>query len=395
MNLSEIKKIDYKLDNININGFFDFDSEMTNQFNIFFKTYFINNKIKIEDSFKKNSCELFEKFSPRDRISLGDCYFNNFTIITGDLLNNHKYRDAFILWTGILDFVKDWEKNNPTKKLHKGTPYYFSAVSSILSNDFDAAMMAMHNALAEDKINNKNWQNMPAYSFLTLDYKNPNQHFKNFVDGMVGFIADRLDGTGHEKGRYKGHYKNKRGGIITYDQFRSKFLDNQKIDEEIRFLFVYALIRFWHLRILHVNKVGDPLLAPVIFSNVIFLLLLVIDKLLCINFGNAYISGNLASLAKQEGWDNPSNDYIEDLDVNKKRDIDFDVWLKEVLGLGGCNYKTKSGRLLSQIESDFALAYGLRNFSAHTIRSQAILWQNYTEILQALLNCLFKTVEII
>ena len=384
-----------------IHGFNDLGSTLTTEFEGFFRTFFTQGIISIPDSFIKASAEVFSKFDKKQRIALGDAYFNNFTVVTENLLARKQYDVAFRLWTQILAFVKEWEDKNKPLKLHKGTPYYFSGVSSIHQNDFDAALMSMHNALIEDKVNNPKWDEAPGYYFLTLNDQNGNQYFKPFVDGMVGFIRDRLDGQGAQGGKYKNHYHKARNGTLTYQQFRSKFLDDKSVNEEVKYFFVYSIIRIWHLRRLHKSKVGDELMAPLIFTSALFSLLLVIDNLFkgWNNPGGSRwkFAAHLHELAKSEGWIPSSTtirNYMQDLDVATRSENDFEKWCKDLVGDGGRKYCTQSGRELSSIEADFVLAYGLRNFSAHSIKSQKVLWDLYTHVLQSLLNSLFKVLEI-
>lgn len=402
MSTIQVKQYNLQITPILVQGFYDLGDEITDQFRVFYHSFFSGGVIQITKPFIEASKRTFSNFDKKQRIALGDAYFNNFTVITANLLANRQYDVAFRLWTEILAFVKEWEENNKPKVLHKGTPYYFSAVSSILQNDFDAAMMSMHNALIEDKLNNPKWDEAPGYWFLTLNDQKPNQYFKPFVDGMVGFIRDRLDGQGAEQGRYKESYQNVRGGKLTYSEFRSKFLDNKSINEELKYFFVYSIIRIWHLRRLHKSKVGDKLMAPLIFTNALFSLLLVLDDLFK-RWNNPSgsrwkFAQHLYELAKHERWVSTSTTikkYIKDLDVTNRSETDFGKWCKELIGYKGRKYKTFNERVVSPLEADFVLAYGLRNFSAHSIKSQETLWNHYTEVLQSILNCVFKINEIL
>jgi len=391
MTVIQSKQYTLEIQPILVPKFNDLGANLTEEFKILYHTYFTQGRIQLTQDFIKASEAVFSQFSKAQLIALGDAYFNNFTVITENLLAKGQYGIAFGLWTGVLQFVREWEERNK-KKLHKGTPYYFSAVSSILQNDFDAGLMAMQNALKEDKRNiPKEWYKAPGYHFMSLNDQEVRQYFRTFVVGMVGFTRDRLDGRGNEQGRYKAHYKATRAGKLTYDQFRNKFLDDKTLDEDIRFYFVYAIIRIWHLRRLQKNKVGDTLMAPLIFSNAILDLLLVIDNLFK-KWGNPggkrrYFSDHFTKVAKQEGWNS-----LGELDVNNRRDVDFDKWCTDLVSN---KYKTKKGKAINLLESDFVLAYGLRNFSAHSVKSYEIIWQNYTKILQSVLNCLFKVIELL
>lgn len=398
----QAKQYTLEIQPILVPKFNDLGVSLTEQFKILYHTYFTQGRIQLTQDFIKASEAVFSQFTKAQLIALGDAYFNNFTVITENLLAKGQYGIAFGLWTGVLQFIRGWEKRNK-KKLHKGTPYYFSAVSSILQNDFDAGLMAMQNALKEDKRNiPKKWHKAPGYHFMSLNDQEVRQYFRTFVVGMVGFIRDRLDGRGNEQGRYKVHYRARRAGKLTYDQLRSKFLDDKTLDEDIRFYFVYAIIRIWHLRRLQKNKVGDDLMAPLISTNTLFDLLLVLDELLKKwdnPTGNRWkFSKHIHKLGQHERWINSSTNirqYSTDLDLRSRVEQNFDEWCKELVGKSSNPYKTKSGREVTGLEADFVLAYGLRNFSAHTIKSQSVICQNYTEILQSILNCLFKAIELL
>jgi len=385
-----------------IHGFNDLDSDLTVQFKNFFRNFFTQGVIDISDDFIKASEKVFSMFNKKQRVALGDAYFNNFTIVTENLLASKRYDVAFRLWTQILAFVRNWEDKNAPLRLHKGTPYYFSAVSSIRQNDFDAALMSMHNALVEDKANNPKWDEAPGYFFLTLNDQRNNQYFKPFVDAMIGFIRDRLDGQGAEKGRYKKYYHKERNGVLTYQQLRFQFLDDKNISEEIKYFFVYSIIRIWHLRRLHKSKVGDELMAPLIFTNALFAFLLVLDNLFKgwnnLRGSRWKFAVHLHEFAKHEGWIPTSDsisDYMRDLDVKNRSETNFEDWCKDLVGYRGRKYTTVSGRNLSGNEADFVLAYGLRNFSAHSVKSQTVLWSLYTKVLQSLMNCLFRVIEVL
>lgn len=257
-------------------------------------------------------------------------------------------------------------------------------MSAILQHDFDSGLMSMHNGLLEDKTNNPKWELTPGYYFMSLNEQATAQAFKPFVDGMIVFLRRRLD-----SGRKSYTKTNK--GVLTYGELRTTFLDNASLPEDIRFYFVYSLIRVWHLRRLHKSKMGDSLMAPLIYSNAIFDLLLVLDELLK-RWDNPqgsrqYFSDHYNKLAKKEGWYDLGRH-----NVNKRRDDDFIKWCTELLD---GSYRTQAGESTGLLERDFIFAYGLRNLSAHSIKSYELLWSNYTKVLQAVFNCIFKTVELI
>lgn len=380
MSKIKIKKYNLQVPSIYIKNFFDLGDEITEQFKILYQDFFNQGKIQLTTNFINKSKQLFLNIDTQNEIALSDAYFNNFTAITQILISKGQYGLAFDLWNHIVRFVKEWEESH-NKKLHKGTPYYFSSVAAILGMDFDAALISMHLALTEDKLNYNNYKDTPAYCFLTLNDLKPDQYFKRFVDGMIGFLRDRLDGQGHEQGNHKDNYLKSRNGSLTYEELRRKFLDNDDISEEIKYFFVYSTIRIWRLRILQKNKIGDEIVAPIVFAQALGGLFISIESLLNLKYSpNSPITlGHLFKdhLARNETWQDPDLNQIR-----TARDTNFDNWVDSCL-----NRNT--------LFEDFSLFYGLRNFVFHTIKSQQRLWEDYTKVLQSVLNCFFKAIEIL
>jgi hypothetical protein len=363
---------------INIPDFYeveinDFGAEMNNQFKIFIETFLRTGRAEITFPLIQESEKVFNSFNKLQICELSDRYFENFTIVTGNLLTSARgqYRNALILWERVIDSVKDYE-NKTGKQLHKGTPYYFSSIAAILSNDFDEAFILMHLALEEDKRNHSNYKDGPAYLFLSLDNKRPDQYFKPFVDGMAEFIEKRLNIGSN-------NYQKLRGGVLDYDNLRIKFLDNDVISDEMKFYFVYSIIRLWRLRKLHKSKISDDIMAPTIFTQSLGGLLIIIEWFIKNKYPNHRntFGPSFEALVNSEGW---SSDFRSG-SVNRALEAGFNVWVDDCLAE-------------NSLFGDFKLSYGLRNFAFHKIESQKKLWERYTDVLQAILNCLFKSIEI-
>lgn len=357
--------------------FNDLGGGITDEFVNLYRKFYTFGALTFDENFISQSVKLFTDFNKDNMVALSDKYFENFTVITQQVVEKGMYRKAFELWNEIIQFAKGWEELNK-KSLHKGVPYYFASVSAILSMDFDAALISMRLALAEDKLNSQNYKRTPAYYFLTLNDEEPDQYFKYFVNEMINFLRDRLDGQGGQQGRYKEHYQKSRRGILTYEDLRKKFLDNDNISDEIKYFFVYSTIKFWRLRRLHKSRLKDDIIAPVIFSQVLGSILITIELLLKQKYPGLTSLGNLIEkMASDKNWGLSciGNTLVE-------RDRDFNVWMDKYLD---------ENTLLG----DFIFVYGLRNFTFHTIESQQKLWKDFTKVLQSVWNCLFKTIEIL
>ena len=56
-------------------------------------------------------------------------------------------------------------------------------------------------------------------------------------------------------------------------------------------------------------------------------------------------------------------------------------------------YKFQDGTTPQPIEEDLATIYGFRNFGAHKVEDQPVVYQNFDEISRRILNALFFSVE--
>lgn len=75
-------------------------------------------------------------------------FFEQFTPIWLDLINNRRYFDAIKILNFAVNLALNWEKRNRPNKVHKGTPYYFLGVSGILNNELENGFLAMHQCLS-------------------------------------------------------------------------------------------------------------------------------------------------------------------------------------------------------------------------------------------------------
>jgi hypothetical protein len=92
----------------------------------------------------------------------------------------------------------------------------------------------MHQAVDEDSRNpNPDPKRMPAYSFVSLDYNQQNQLFRNKVLELAKFVEEKLT-----------KYKAERNGKLTMADFRIRILQNPDLVQQV-FLFVYEL---FHLK---------------------------------------------------------------------------------------------------------------------------------------------------
>lgn len=351
-----------------------FNTPIDEKFRDLYSEFFRDSKPFISEDFKSESYKLFESFT--DLVSDSDAYFNNFTVISTELWKKSRPAWALNFWEGAISFVEEWEEKN-NKKLHKGTPFYFASASAILEKDLDAAFILMNFALEEDKKNATDYKKTPAYYFLSLDDQKLESYLRPIIILITDFLRDRLDGQGSQKGRYKEFYNQKRAGNLSYSQLRTKFYDSQFLLDDLKIFFNYCIAKLLRLREIHKGRHGENLMAPILLSQSLGGILIVIENLLKLKFGNGKTFGPLfMDMANNEGW-------IVNLPfINQNRDNNFGSWVDDCINA-------------DSLLGDFSLAYGLRNFSFHTIQSQEKIWNEYTKILQSILNCFFKILEIL
>lgn len=316
---------------------------------------------------------------------MADCYFENFTPIW----NLSGQRNKALMYV-VFDMVRRWEKQNDFF-IHKGTLFYFWATTDIIHGDYDEGIILMHKALEEDrrKSGGVRSPDTPAHDFVSLNEK-MGAYLQPITQDMVDFIKRRLN-----------RYNKEVGDQLQYAKLRSNFLDSTDVKfEDLKFYFSYTILKWRRLgKIYKQRNIADIKMAPLIITGLISDLLLVIDGIYKIAFesryqsnnGNIHFSNHLFEVAKKYSWTQTANfgSYMNEKGKNINNEIksNFNTTVKELLD-------SKIGLTkIDKIEADFWLCYGLRNFSAHTIESQKFIWDEFTEILQSLLNVFYLGVK--
>jgi hypothetical protein len=312
-------------------------------------------------------------------------YFEQFTPIWLALIDTRQYFDAIRLWNFAIRLAVNWENQNRPNKIHKGTPFYFLGVSAILNNELENGFLAMHQAMAEDKrLFGRRLPETPAFWFVTLDYTREG-FFREKVEQMANYLSERLD-----------EYSNERGGSLTLDQLRMKFLRHRRLMEEV-FLFVHSLFKLRKL-ILETSKIyKKDTFSSIIHAKLLFDLAVITDKVIEYKNPRRRVPNEKLCFANELIL-------LSVLDkIPRRKRLSFNVGNK--IGTLNGNFNTDfSGTLkrllnrtypltLSDIERDFAVAYGIRNFGAHKIENQPFLYNNMPKIAQSVLNSVFYVIE--
>ena len=306
-----------------------------------------------------------------------NAFFDNFTILWRFLTELGRFREAESVWEFAISPVKQWEKINSPKVIHKGTPYYFRAMSVILSGDLDRGFLLMHQALVEDiRTLGNQLPDTPANAFVTLDYQKVEQAFRNEVLDTANFLDEFLT-----------NYRNKFGNVLTLNEFRHRLFNIASLRDSI-FLLVFTLSKVKSL----IKKIDSNLrtndFAGLIEIGTLFDLCLVIDSV--IHYKN---TTNHKYIDHMEFL---SNSCSFSLSIARLKEIntaftgDFSGVVSRLLS---GTWTFRDGTNLSLSELDLALSYGLRNFSAHRIESIPVIYKQFEDIFQRIINVLFLSIE--
>ena len=319
-----------------------------------------------------------------DNYDAHNWFFDQFTTIWNFFLNQRRFRSAEHVWELALISAYEWQDKNPNKRVHKGTPYYFWGVTCILNADSEKGFLLMHQALEEDKKTLKSdAPKTPAYYFVTLNYERQDQFFKQKVEEIASFVDKKL-----------GTYRSRTGGALTLPNFKSRFLENSTL-QDVVFYFVFTIFRLKKLIEEIDQKLKENVFSTLLQANTILDLCLIVENVMKkqINKPTMYELlihlSNQLSLNLHKGSKGSQNNNLS------KLGIDFDgenlgKTLKELLS---SQYRFQDGPALQSIEEDLAITYGFRNFGAHEIENQPVVYNNFDEISRRILNTLFFSIE--
>jgi hypothetical protein len=307
-----------------------------------------------------------------------DNFFNNFTVIWRSLLNSGRLNKAENLWLRAVNLAHVWEKNNPGDFIHKGTPYYFWGMTSLLRGDVDKGYALMHQALDEDiRTSGRQFPNTPAMALATLNHSKVDQAFRDWLIRQVRFLNKLLE-----------TYNTSYGQSLSVEEFQAKFLRNPPNIDTV-FLFSYTVARLLQLNKIPTHALQNQFSGQLEIS-LLFEVVLVIDQAIKAKnpsqwkFWDHFIFvNNNAGLGVGEPKLNQ---------ISREFKRDFDTSLTRVLD---GTFTFDNGDTLSSQAGDLAIAYRLRNYAAHNVSTINTVWQRFSEVQQSLFNTLFFIVELL
>jgi hypothetical protein len=308
--------------------------------------------------------------------AIHDTYFYRFQPAWRVMLDNGNVMRAHEVWNLALKPALTWERKNPGKRIHKGTPYFFKGVTALAAEDIDSCYLLMHQAAREDIARvGVPRPEMPAVFFITLNWNKP-QFAGHWVKQQRALLDAHLQ-----------RYRAENGKTLTSDGIQDGFLCvHDNLDTTV--LFAYILARLLKLQGLPDSAKGT--FASQMKLNLLGDLVLVLDDILKVLFAPVWDFGkNTASLAAA-GQLSLSSDELKEVQKNFANDA-FEKALDAALS----NRLTLNGIALTGLQRDVALVYGLRNYRAHNVASAVIVAKRFPEIVQAVFNVLFLALEVL
>ena len=308
--------------------------------------------------------------------SAHDAYFNSFTVIWRTILNAGNFEHAEHIWKRALQPAQRWEQANQQGRIHKGTPYYFWSMTALLRGHVDRGYLLIHQAVQEDVITHQQQSpKTPGYALVSLDYDLVDQAFRQWVVAQAEFLGRLLE-----------NYNTTYGRTLALRDIKRRFFDVPPSPETV-FLFTYTLARLMQLTDV-LNHVARNPFAGQLELNVLFDVTLVIDS--AIKAKNApkwQFIDHAECLLNAAG---PALTNAQLRDISGLFKTNFDSTLQAALN---GKLSLQDGTLLDRVQSDVALAYGLRNYGAHNTGAASTVWNRFPELQQGLFRTLFTTVD--
>lgn len=305
-----------------------------------------------------------------------DEYFNNFVSLWQDLLENGNFSRAEFTWVRVLRPALAWEAAHPGQFLHKGTPYYFWAMTVIIRRDMDRGYLLAHRAFEEDqRTSGQDRPNTPGLALVSLDHTKADQAFRVWVEHQAKYLAQHL-----------ANYNATHARTLTMDDLKRRFLANPPSTDAL-FLFTYTIARLLNIGA-DAAHVRTNAFAGQLELNLCFDLALVIDGIIhAKNTTESTFSKHAEYLLQHAGHPLTQNQLQEHVNGHFKHN--FDAAIQTALD----GTMTIPGLTLDRLQSDVALAYGLRNYGAHNTGTATTVYTRFPDVEHALFRVFFASID--
>jgi hypothetical protein len=348
---------------------------LNEQFRSLYNYYFTNGQFD-RNIFEIQSLAYYDNFKKKND---HDKYFNNLTPLWINLIQHGLFIDAEQIWEIAIVTAKKWEQRNLKDKIHKGAGYYFWGITCILKEDLEKGFLLMHQAVEEDSRDpNPNLKGTPAYSFVSLDYNQQNQLFRNKVLELAKFVEQMLT-----------NYKAARNGKLTMSDLRIRILENPDLIQQV-FLFVYELFHLKKMLAeneqgLTQNAYGSMLMVQSIFTFTLLIDNLIKEKYYTQDPHKQQFMDLLVYLSQKAKLNMDESKLRE---INKMFTNDFQNTFDKLI-----NSRPLFRSRLGMIEEDIAISYGFRNSAAHKIRNRQYIHARFKDIVNRLFYLFFFAIE--
>jgi hypothetical protein len=236
----------------------------------------------------------------------------------------------------------------------------------------------MHTAYQEDilSLNDPN-PNTPAYMFVSMDFEEEKQYFGKILDIHAGFLDNFVQS-----------YIKARNNTFSKEWFQKQFLAKHTNRDSV-FLFSYTLARLFHAARIYPHATNNDF-ASLLELNVLFDLALVIDSSIQAKSNVSWQFFNLALELSKKANLALTEQKLGNVKASSQQPNGFSATLLLLLDK---QFSCSDNSILGNFESDIAISYLVRNYGAHNVISQELVWKRHTEILQSLFNTLFLVAE--
>lgn len=332
-----------------------------------------------------NSIASLPQTEKRKKINLADGIFKHFDKEFESF--GPKKSDWF--WRAIIRPVWWWEDSH--EKVYKGTPYFLMAKTYLQLGDVPSAYICFFNALEEDKNNfsciQENFKDRPAYLTTSLVNNSNNPLHKEVVVILRAYLQGFIRS-----------YNKRTKSDFTIQDLDKKFLQAVSL-EDFKRLFVANFHEIYHLAPLNDSRMIKNDYSKLKVSSTLFNIALIIDQILEYRFfQNAYngrrdMANAVYQLALDLRWTTEEENlkalkFLKKVHPNLKKGSPDEILHTLLDGTA-----TYDGRPLDfRMRAIFA-AYYLRNYAAHHIVGCNILVDEYSDILDMVMDAFFTSVE--
>jgi len=304
-----------------------------------------------------------------------DAYFNAFLPLWSIAMDRGDQRGAFNVLKWALRPVLAWEGAN--RAVHKGTAFYFQAMSALDCGDLDHGYHLMHAALNEDVRKHHapdEYPDTPTTKFVVLS-KKPGQAAQHWV----AWHADRLEAR---------LLRSPAG--IPLDEFRTRLLERWDVREST-FLFSFVFARIEHVD-QKLTNVGGTLFTGVYRASLLLDLCIVVESLL---------RRSNSDLKDAKGFFQPAWRLSERSQL-KLTQFDLQERFRALFAsdFDGTLASALDGKLLREdgtpivgLEQSALVTYNFRNSAAHSAGASDVVKARYAEIADRVFDALFLTVK--